>query len=89
MSAKINSQKLSEDIRMILKRHNLNVQAFGISLSILGSDFDVIASDYPDHHPEMLLMRDDKGTQWFIKIVRLRSADDFPPGAILTPPPDE
>ena len=86
MKQKLNADALANEILSVLKAHGLKTKAFGISLTIPGRDFDVIAADYPDHQPEMLLIRNGNEIQWYVKIVRQRSLEDFPPGAILNPP---
>lgn len=90
MNNKIDFDQLAEDVLSLLQKHGLNTERFGINLAISGCEFDALVMNYPNHRPEMLLLRSkgEESPQWFIQITRLRAPEDFPPGIIITPPND-
>jgi hypothetical protein len=88
MKRKFTAETLANEILSILEAHGLKTRAFGISVTIPGQEFDAVAADYPNHQPEMVLIRSGNGIQWYVKITRERSLADFPPGALLRPPND-
>jgi hypothetical protein len=89
MTEGLDFEALARDVLGVLGRYGLSPDAFGVILTIPGKDFDMIAATHPGHHPEMILISKGGDIQWHVQIMRRRALEDFPPGAILTPPPDE
>jgi hypothetical protein len=77
MTEGLDFEALARDVLGVLGRYGLSPDAFGVILTIPGKDFDMIAATHPGD------------IQWHVQIMRRRALEDFPPGAILTPPPDE
>jgi hypothetical protein len=89
VAEKVNIELLARDVLALLHRHGLTPDAYGINMTIPGAAFDALAKEYPGHQPELILITKGNGIQWFVQIQRRRMPEDFPPGVILTPPPDE
>lgn len=92
MTNKIDIESISKDVWLVLQKHGLAPDAYGLVLTLPDKDFDVLVADHPDRtHPEMVMktVTESNGLQWFVQIMRRRSLGDFPPGAILTLSPDE
>jgi hypothetical protein len=89
MVSKVDFDTLANEIVTILHDYGLRPNSFGLSFTLSSEDFDKIAADYPGHHPEMILISKGDDIQWYVQITRGRAFEEFPPGAILSPPPDE
>ena len=90
--SKIDLEIIRKDILSVLERHGLSPSEFSIHIALKGEDFDMIANQHPDlTQPEMIFKTtaDSSGIQWAIQIIRLREPEDFPPGMIISPPPDD
>jgi hypothetical protein len=91
MGSRLDLNQLSEDILVILREYGLAPDGFVVSITVPSKDFDAIAAGHSDHiHPEMIRKTGESNkTQWSVQILRRRALEDFPPGAILSPPPDD
>ncbi len=86
----LNLEALARDVETVIRRHGLTPDGFVVSISMSGRAFDDVANGHPDHvHPELMRKgRTYDSIQWHVQILRRRALEDFPPGAILAPPPD-
>lgn len=91
MSHKLDLESLGKNVLAVLQKYGLPLEYFGISTTMSGENFDVIADGHPDLvNPEMMRKSaESDGVQWWVQIMRRRALKDFPPGAILGPPPDD
>ncbi len=78
---------VAREVLGLLRRHGLNPDSYGITLTVPRKDFERLAERYPGQHPRLILITASAGgLQWYVQVSPKRELEDFPPGAILPPP---
>ncbi len=85
MVNKLDFDALASDILQVLQRHGLNPDMYGVTLRMGKDEFERIAVENPEHHAGIIGITTPR---WFVQIMRRRDLEDYPPGAIMPPPPD-
>jgi hypothetical protein len=87
--SKLDLDAVGQDIRIALHECGLQPTSFAVNLAVTTKDFDAIATDHPDRIGLEIVRKNGitGGVRWQIQILRRRTLEDFPPGAIKTPPP--
>jgi hypothetical protein len=91
MSYRLDLESLGKEVLAVLQKYGLQLEYLGINIAMSGKNFDAIADGHPDLvNAEMMRKSvESDGVQWWVQIMRIRALEDFPPGAILSPPPDD
>ena len=81
---------LNEELLALLEKYELKPKILSLSMVLSTDLFDAIANDHPHHKNPGILQtgHTDSKLQWGILIRREMKLEEFPPGAILTPPSD-